>query len=218
MSDQTPDWPPPRYCILIPPRGGHPQPALANGAVIWYHDREQLARQFPMWQVVELTDELLAGRRLLHASAWAEGIFDALPLPPANRIDMRPELVDQFSLCAGFEPGLAVRDAVWGTLREVARQLTIWGEQSHPDGTGEDFELHGARARVLAELMRRLVQQRATWARILLEEVLEALAESDLDRLDYELEQAGAVILSWRRDIARRREAGVVPSDVAGAQ
>lgn len=92
-------------------------------------------------------------------------------------------------------------------LDEVAmerhRQDEQWGEQNHPDGTGgHDYEAQ-------ADMARDWCRDKAsdgsvTWADILHEEVAEALAESDPDKLRSELIQVAAVATCWAEAIDRR--------------
>ena len=106
--------------------------------------------------------------------------------------------------------------------QERARQDTKWGEQNHPNGTGDDVALlHGrplpkphAHVAVtmgtLAYLARDVTDQAAnlgtvTWADILLEEVAEGLAEADPSRLRAELIQVAAVAVAWVEKIDRDR-------------
>ena len=95
---------------------------------------------------------------------------------------------------------------------ERERQDAKWGEQNHPDGTG------GARYARQAMAARRDCQFAASdpglgarWDLILLEEVHEALAESDPAALRAELVQVAAVAVAWIGAIDRRTntEAGV---------
>jgi hypothetical protein len=88
-----------------------------------------------------------------------------------------------------------------------------WGEQNHPDGTGDDVRLFDLDALptfgVCARIARndtdeRVTDQRSEWAPILLEEVFEALAEDDPARLRVELVQVAAVAVSWIEAIDRR--------------
>lgn len=86
---------------------------------------------------------------------------------------------------------------------EVDRQETIWGVQSHPDGTGDPAIIE------LADQLKALCDAAdadgsVTWAHIFIEEVAEALAETDPGRLLDELDQCNAVALSWQRDIHTR--------------
>ncbi|MER7213169.1 hypothetical protein ABT340_39415 [Streptosporangium sp. NPDC000239] len=93
---------------------------------------------------------------------------------------------------------------------ELARQDAKWGEQAHPDGTGPDvaWACTGP-ATYVANSARSTVEQLAaaghlTWRDILLEEVAEAFAEDDPDRLLNELLQVEAVARQWRLAIRRR--------------
>ena len=110
------------------------------------------------------------------------------------------------------------------TAAERARQDAKWGKQNHPDGTGVlAWPLTGIQdqspyfhstsrlgpADDLAESAKRSTDTAArngsvTWADILLEEVFEALAESDPERLSTELIQVAAVAQQWAEAIARR--------------
>lgn len=89
---------------------------------------------------------------------------------------------------------------------ECSRQHETWGVQNHPDGTGltGDDELAETVKRFNAEMVR---TGNLTWRDILWEEVREAFAESDPDRLIEELEQVAAVAVSWI-DAVKRRQAG----------
>lgn len=88
--------------------------------------------------------------------------------------------------------------------RELLRQHRKWGEQNHPDGTGQTY------AAAVREAARQATDKAAaagnlTWRLILLEEVWEALAETDEDLLARELEQVAAVAVQWRTTITRRQ-------------
>lgn len=100
---------------------------------------------------------------------------------------------------------------------ERDRQDAKWGEQNHPDGTGESvLVLHHTTVNLdlrtgeeLAAIFTRKTDENArqgnvTWRDILLEEVFEALAEGNPDRLATELVQVQAVAQQWREAIARR--------------
>ncbi|WP_304452872.1 hypothetical protein [Nocardiopsis sp. YSL2] len=123
-------------------------------------------------------------------------------------------------------PGLAA------FVREVdaerQRQLATWGDQHHPDGTGPDHAVFGVRFSELAEALKGhndyvrdasrwrgmevpgmdLIPSppapRTQWAPVLLEEVAEALAESDASTLRAELIQVAAVCAAWVADIDQR--------------
>lgn len=86
---------------------------------------------------------------------------------------------------------------------ERQRQFKKWGDQEHPDGTG------GPVMREMADEMRARCQYLdenggADWRAILLEEIYEAMAEEDPERLIVELTQSAAVIAAWIYDIKRR--------------
>ena len=103
---------------------------------------------------------------------------------------------------------------------ERARQDTKWGEQNHPDGTGPDsrplraeagfnFLQGNVPAGLLAEAFKAATDRHAksktlTFADILLEEVFEALAEDDSQKLRTELVQVAAVATQWVEAIDRR--------------
>lgn len=87
--------------------------------------------------------------------------------------------------------------------KERKFQDVKWGEQNHPDGTGSignkmesDFRRKDCDAAFNAG--------NGTWRQILLEEVYEALAESDPEKLREELVQTAAVCVAWIQAIDRR--------------
>lgn len=112
--------------------------------------------------------------------------------------------------------------AVNATLDEMGAQVNKWGVQSHSDGTGpEILPLYSSESflddtHTAEELAKKLTKRTdfrfstegydrpGTWTDILLEEVFEALAESDEDKLFTELSQVAAVAMSWMRDIKSR--------------
>lgn len=115
-------------------------------------------------------------------------------------------------------------------LDERRRQDEKWGEQNHPDGTGEHsmplsrIVFHrpaapGGRhcASELALLAKEATDRAAragmvTWTDILLEEVFEALAEDDSDKLRTELVQIAAVATQWVEAIDRRQRVPLEPT------
>jgi hypothetical protein len=120
-----------------------------------------------------------------------------------------------------FAAGL-VGGAIVEVLRERERQNEKWGEQNHPNGTGpvtmplklDIRHIELAPAMHLAKLFTASTDAAAaphsltapvTWRHILLEEVFEALAEDDLDKLAVELVQVAAVAVQWREAIERQR-------------
>lgn len=105
------------------------------------------------------------------------------------------------------DPSSAVPQDVLGILETVIeerdRAMQKWGVQTHPDGTG------GGAAAILRDQQRDLVDQqkkegKSNWRDILMEEVREAFAETDLVALDNELMQVMQVCCVWREDIHRR--------------
>jgi hypothetical protein len=103
-------------------------------------------------------------------------------------------------------------------LSEVAeereRQNAKWGEQNHPNGTGADqimwpavavkTKSYGAIANAAKAATDTAAEYGAvTYADILVEEVLEALAEEDPAKLRAELVQVAAVATQWVEAIDR---------------
>ena len=97
---------------------------------------------------------------------------------------------------------------------ELERQNARWGEQNHEDGTGPDKNWsYLGPASYLAESARATCtvlvgNGRVSWSDVLLEEVAEAFAEDDPDRLLAELLQVEAVARQWRMAIRRRLAGG----------
>ena len=105
-----------------------------------------------------------------------------------------------------------VADKVW---RERLRQISKWGLQTRPSGTSarewkpfEDF------AKALYD--RKIEQGRLTWVDILKEEVFEAFAEEDPEKLAIELVQVMAVAASWLQDMHLKREVGQSVNYITG--
>ena len=116
------------------------------------------------------------------------------------------------------------REAVLSEVRaERTRQDAKWGEQNHPDGTGPGSSPLGRIRKVhaggkgpsklfaegLAAMAKQATDEAAeagtlTFADILIEEVFEALAESDPTKLRAELIQIAAVAAQWVEAIDRR--------------
>ncbi|GAA5229246.1 hypothetical protein [Arthrobacter cryoconiti] len=109
---------------------------------------------------------------------------------------------------------------------ERDRQDVKWGEQNHPNGTGDDVAfMHGVKLPkphekvsvtmgTLAYTARQVTDSHAatghvTWADILLEEVGEAFAEHGADALRTELIQVAAVAAQWVEAIDRARAATI---------
>ena len=89
---------------------------------------------------------------------------------------------------------------------ERLRQDERWGEQNHPDGTGTArsvvADVAADHARNACEVA--FATGNGTWRHILLEEVYEALAEADPQKLRTELIQVAAVATAWVEAIDRR--------------
>lgn len=92
-------------------------------------------------------------------------------------------------------------------LAERERQDEKWGVQRRPDGTGQRID------QIRANIAREACDAQeadggtATWYAILVEEVYEALAESDASALRKELVQVMAVCGAWIEDIDQREVA-----------
>lgn len=94
-------------------------------------------------------------------------------------------------------------DVLAEVSRERDRQDVKWGPQQHSNGTSTEYAW-------IADAYRAACQQAnpVTWHDIFLEEVFEAMAEVDDDKIEHELIQAIAVAVHWVEDIRRRRNAG----------
>ena len=100
------------------------------------------------------------------------------------------------------KPGLV--KVLLDIAEERYRQDEKWGSQRHPNGTGGGY--YQAVSQVTREeCQRRNSEGKDQWDAILLEEVYEALAESDEKKLEKELVQVAAVAAVWIEDIRSRR-------------
>lgn len=96
-------------------------------------------------------------------------------------------------------------DSIEQLVREERdRQNAKWGQQNHPDGTGELMKWDADCARRICD--NAFGQGRGTWKHIFDEEVCEAVAESDQEKLKTELIQVMAVCKAWIECIDRRKE------------
>lgn len=99
---------------------------------------------------------------------------------------------------------------------ERVRQHEKWGEQSNPNGTGDILQVEAAdAARYACDTA--FGQGRGTWRHILTEEVFEAFAEADPDRLRTELIQVAAVAVAWVEDLDRYEEAAAHGEELIAA-
>lgn len=88
---------------------------------------------------------------------------------------------------------------------EIARQVDLWGEQNHPDGTGLSGDTR--RSANFKALMKVLASSdQMTWRDILYEEMLEVCDATDPQELKTELIQVAAVAVSWVEAIDRRHK------------
>jgi hypothetical protein len=108
---------------------------------------------------------------------------------------------DEVTEVYAYRPQARVLDAF---LQERSHQDAKWGEQNHPDGTGERFRADADMYRADCDAAARAGSLH--WLDILLEEVYEAAAESDPKKLRVELVQSAAVIMAWIEAIDRRAD------------
>jgi hypothetical protein len=88
---------------------------------------------------------------------------------------------------------------------ERYRQDEKWGTQEYQDGTGsQDYKDLCKEAKRHCEHKASIGNQ--SWAAVLLEEVYEALEETDPEKLGAELIQVAAVCIAWVECIARRKK------------
>lgn len=98
-------------------------------------------------------------------------------------------------------PGSLVKVLADVTAERVA-QDAMWGIQERPDGTGPEGTAAADAAKAALEAA--YAEGSITWRHILQEEVLEAFAEDDADRLRTELIQVAAVAVKWAQALDRR--------------
>lgn len=92
---------------------------------------------------------------------------------------------------------------------ERFRQLEKWGDQrgKRLDGTNPVFYRGWAREYQRQNDARLTAGKRpGVWSKILLEEVYEALSETETEKLAHELIQVAAVCVAWLEDLAQRVE------------
>ncbi|MEV0390329.1 hypothetical protein [Nonomuraea sp. NPDC050643] len=99
-------------------------------------------------------------------------------------------------------PGSLARVLADVAAERVAQDVR-WGMQVLPDGTGgAELVAESGVARLKTDTAAE--DGALTWRHILAEEVLEAFAESDPDRLRAELIQVAAVAVKWTQSLDRR--------------
>lgn len=105
------------------------------------------------------------------------------------------------------DPSNPVPADVVGILESVIEErdsaMAKWGIQNHPDGTG-GVPAEMLRDAAIADTNDAAEAGATTWKLILMEEVREAFAETDLAALDAELNQVMQVCCVWREDLRRR--------------
>lgn len=93
-------------------------------------------------------------------------------------------------------------------LLEVAKERVAqdekWGQQNHNDGTGAGYHKGDADYQKMVN-NNNMADGQLTWKGILIEEVWEAFAESDPEKLRAELIQVVAVGVGWIEAIDRRK-------------
>lgn len=107
--------------------------------------------------------------------------------------------------------GDATVEALWGDQgildlisNERKAQDDKWGVQSHPDGTVNDEWAHRRANIAKAWVAESVAANDLTWYDILIEEVYEAAAETEPEKLKAELIQIAAVCAAWVQDIESR--------------
>lgn len=84
---------------------------------------------------------------------------------------------------------------------ERRNQLRKWGPQAHANGTGVDIVDRYVRDDAIHQCQNAAADGNLTWRLILAEEIAEAFAEEDPERLRYELVQSASVIQAWISDL-----------------
>lgn len=92
-------------------------------------------------------------------------------------------------------------------LHDVAEERKAqhfqWGQQNLPDGTGQPCD-EADRDHLQLQADRATLSGTLSWRLLLEEEVAEALAETDQERLREELVQVAAVAVQWIEALDRR--------------
>lgn len=107
---------------------------------------------------------------------------------------------------------MKVLSVIGEVVAERGRQDAKWGEQNHPDGTGASwpaiFKHPFSTCATVAKLQvdHEATIGRSNYTSILLEEVFEALAETDPGKIREELIQVAAVATQWVEAIDRRAD------------
>jgi hypothetical protein len=102
-----------------------------------------------------------------------------------------------------FYPTDFTPEVLADVAEERVRQHEKWGPQHHEDGTLESFNAEASIWRRYND-MSVATSGDTDWKGILLEEVYEALAETDIEKLRTELIQVAAVAVAWVEDLDSR--------------
>lgn len=98
--------------------------------------------------------------------------------------------------------------------RELCDQDALFGAQNWPDGTGSEIDVIAADV-ARRECDRAIDAGQCSWRLLLGEEVAEAFAETDPDRLILELMQVMGLTVQWLEVLLLRR-AHLIPLPPAG--
>lgn len=97
------------------------------------------------------------------------------------------------------------RAAIYADITDERwRQISKWGPQTHPDGTGQMRAKVNRAVYTARNDHREANGESGIWSDILLEEVFEAMSETDPAALRKELIQSAAVIVAWLEDVDGR--------------
>jgi hypothetical protein len=119
------------------------------------------------------------------------------PCPEENTVTY-PHTEDVVLMLATPETITSVTDVA----DERVRQVEKWGVQTRPNGTSLGYA--GAAAAAKFNTHAKAADGTLTWVDILMEEVFEALAETDPTRLREEMVQVAAVAVAIIEDIDRK--------------
>ena len=111
--------------------------------------------------------------------------------------------------------GRSSTNAFAAICREMCDQDIRFGSQNWPDGTGICPADNKTADRVRRECDLLLRSGQGSWRALVAEEVAEAFAESDPDRLMLELIQVGGLVMQWVEALLLRR-AGLLPPPPVG--
>lgn len=120
-----------------------------------------------------------------------------------QRVQLRARVAELEGQLAAGEWAPKMVEVLAQVAIERKHQDAKWGEQNHPNGTGGPGRAQDAE-NARRECKRQFAEGTGTWLDILEEEVAEAYAEVDQDKLRTELVQVAAVAVAWIEAIDRR--------------